>query len=236
VPNLESLVRAALNAPESIGGDGVRLVPAPLVPEVRLFIAEDAIVLWARLEAEAGRPLPPPYWASAWSGGQALARYILDHPATVAGRRVLDLASGSGLVAIAAALAGAAAVTANDVDPYAVASIAANAAVNGVDVACSVEDMLDDDGTGLDLVLAGDVLYNPTVAGRMLPYLRRVAERGGEVLVGDPGRGHVSHEWLVEVATYAVPGDSAPEDTQLPSTSVLRPREAGPVSLRADAP
>jgi predicted nicotinamide N-methyase len=234
VPGLERLVLDALSAPGAAGGDRLRLLPAPLVPEVRLLLAEDAILLWARLEAEAGHVLPPPFWASAWTGGQALARYVLDHPDTVAGRRVLDIASGSGLVAIAAAIAGAAAVTANDVDPYAIAAISANADANGVDLIRSAEDLLDGDGDDVELVLAGDVLYNPSVAARMLPYLARVAANGGAVLVGDPDRGHLPDEWLEPVASYDVPGSSAPEDAQLNLTSVLRARRGRP-SSRAPA-
>lgn len=228
VPGLERLVRDALAAPENAPGTGgidrLRLSPAPLVPEVRLLLAEDAIVLWARLEAEAGHVLPPPFWASAWTGGQALARYVLDHPATVAGRHVLDIASGSGLVAIAAAVAGGAVVTANDVDPYAIAAIGANAHANGVDLARSSSDLLDGDGDGVEVVLAGDVLYNPSVAARMLPFLARIVAKGSRVLVGDPDRGHLPHDWLEPVATYQVPVSSAPEDAQLNLTSVLKAR------------
>lgn len=228
VPGLERLVLDALsdpdNAPGTAGSDRLRLTPAPLVPEVRLLLAEDAILLWARLEAEAGHVLPPPFWASAWTGGQALARYILDHPATVARRHVLDIASGSGLVAIAAAMAGAAVVTANDIDPYAIAAIAANADANGVDLVRSSSDLLDGDGAGEEVVLAGDVLYNPSVAARMLPFLARVVAQGGQVLVGDPDRGHLPDDWLEPVATYQVPLSSAPEDAQLKLTSVLKGR------------
>ncbi|WP_319464154.1 class I SAM-dependent methyltransferase [Micromonospora sp. RTP1Z1] len=228
VPGLEPLVLYALSAPECAPGtasiDRLRLAPVPLVPEVRLVMAEDAIVLWARLEAEAGHVLPPPFWASAWTGGQALARYILDHPDTVAGRHVLDVASGSGLVAIAAAIAGAAGVTANDIDPYSIAAISANALANGVDLTLSSSDLLDGDGDGVDLVLTGDALYHPSVAARMLPFLARVVANGGEVLVGDPDRGHVPHDWLERVASYEVPVSSAPEDAQLHLTSVLKPR------------
>ncbi len=224
MPGFERLVLNALSAPLVAGMDQLRLAPAPLVPEVRLLLAEDAIVLWARLEADAGHVLPPPFWASAWTGGQALARYILDRPDTVTGRRVLDIASGSGLVAVAAAMAGAAVVTANDIDPYAIAAISANAYANGVDLALSSRDLLDDDGADIEVVLAGDVLYHPGVAARMLPFLARVAARGGQVLIGDPDRGNVPHDWLEPVASYQVPGSSAPEDTQLNLTSVLRPR------------
>ena len=116
-------LEGALMEPDVCGLDRLRLVEAPLVPEVRLYLAEDAIVWWARMEAQTGGVLTAPFWATAWPGGQAVARYVLDHPVTVAGRRVLDVASGSGLVAIAAGLAGAAAITANDIDPYALAAI-----------------------------------------------------------------------------------------------------------------
>ncbi|WP_436970556.1 class I SAM-dependent methyltransferase [Micromonospora avicenniae] len=204
--------------------DRLRLAPVSLVPEVRLVMAEDAILLWARLEAEAGRVLPPPFWASAWAGGQGLARYVLDHPDTVAGCHVLDVASGSGLVAIAAAIAGAAKVTANDIDPYSIAAINANAHANGVELTLSSTDLLDTDADDVDVVLAGDALYHPSVAARMLPFLARVATKGTRVLVGDPDRGHLAHDWMERLATYEVPISGAPEDAQLQLTSVLKPR------------
>lgn len=219
VPGLERLVRDALSASEdalpAAGYDGLRLVAAPAVPEVRLLLAEDAVVLWARLEAAAGHALPPPFWASAWTGGQALARHILDHPAIVAGRRVIDIASGSGLVAIAAAIAGAASVTANDVDPYAVAAIGANARANRVELCRSGSDLLDGDGgAGAEVVLAGDVLYDRHLADRMLRYFVRIVAHGGRVLVGDPDRGNPPHPGLTPVATYHVSGSGLSEDAQ----------------------
>jgi predicted nicotinamide N-methyase len=218
VPGLERLVRDALsdakNTLPATGYDGLRLVGAPLVPEVRLFLAEDAVVLWARLEAVAGHALPAPFWASAWTGGQALARHILDHPAIVAGRRVLDIASGSGLVAIAAAIAGAASVTANDVDPYAVAAIGANADANRVALRRSASDLLEGDGDGAEVVLAGDVLYNQALADRMVRYFARIVAGGGRVLVGDPDRGKLPHDRLTPVATYHVSGSGLLEDAQ----------------------
>src|SRR5690349_2617717 len=149
-----------LTEPNVPGLDRLRLVEAPLAPEVRLHLAEDAIVWWARMEAQTGGVLTAPFWATAWPGGQALARHILDNPGTVAGRRVLDIASGSGLVAIAAALAGASAVTANEIDPYALAAIALNARANGVTVSTQSGDVLDGDGGDADVVLAGDVFYS----------------------------------------------------------------------------
>jgi predicted nicotinamide N-methyase len=215
-----------LNNLRSRGIDDLHLISVPLAPEVRLFLAEDAILLWARLEAEAGRRLPPPFWASAWLGGQALARYVLDNPSVVAGRRVLDLASGSGLVAIAAAIAGAGEVDANDVDPYAIAAMEMNAQVNDVAIHPRWADLLDGDGAGAEVVLAGDILYSPGLAERALPFLARAAERGALVLVGDPDRGHLPHDWLETVASYPVPMVGAPEDAQIERTSVLTPRRS----------
>jgi predicted nicotinamide N-methyase len=205
--------------------DGLRLASAPLVPEVRLFLAEDPTILWARLEAGAGHRLPAPFWASAWSGGQAVARYILDHPRVVAGRRVLDLASGSGIVAIAAALAGAAAVTANDIDAHAGRAIAANAKVNGVVVEPLLADILDRPAYGApEVVLVGDGLYSDLLAGRMLAFLAGLAARGVPVLVGDPGRGRIPVSSWRTVARYVLPEVGAGEDAQICETSVLTPR------------
>ncbi|MFY1681474.1 class I SAM-dependent methyltransferase [Micromonospora sp. WMMD730] len=206
------------------GLDRLRLVPTPFVPEVRLHLAEDAIVWWARMEASAGHTLPPPFWASAWAGGQALARHLLDHPDLAAGRRVLDLAAGSGLVAIAAALAGARQVVANDVDPYAVAAVTVNARANRVDVQASHQDLLDDDGTQADLLVAGDVLYDRDLAVRVLPYLRRAADGGAQVLVGDPDRGHLPPDVLEVVASYPVPTTEPSVDSPIRRVQVLRPR------------
>ncbi|GAA2375328.1 methyltransferase [Dactylosporangium salmoneum] len=207
-----------------VGLDRLRLVEVPLVPEVQLYLAEDAIVWWARMEARAGVKLPPPFWSSAWAGGKAVARYVLDHPAAVAGRRVLDLAAGSGLVAIAAGKAGAAAVTANDVDPYAVAAITLNAKVNGVRVTECLADLLDGDGGDAETVLAGDIFYTGIVAQRVLAFLERVTARGAEVLVGDPGREHLPRGRMQTIATYQLPLVDAFADAQLTQMDVLRLR------------
>jgi predicted nicotinamide N-methyase len=193
----------------------------PLVPEVRLLLAEDAIVLWARLEAAEGRSLPAPYWASAWAGGQALARYVLDHPATVAGRTVLDIASGSGLAAISAGMAGARTVMANDVDPHAIAAIVANAQANGVAVRALHGDVLDGDGEGADVILAGDALYDATIATRVMPFLTRAVDRGARVLLGDPGRRHLPVDGLRRVASYRLSDAGVPEDAQIHRTDVF---------------
>jgi predicted nicotinamide N-methyase len=142
----------------------------------------------------------------------------------VAGRPVLDLASGSGLVAIAAAMAGAAATTANDIDPYAIAAISANAEANGVAVDVLAGDLLDGDGGGAEVVLAGDVLYDQSLVGRVLPFLHRLVDRGAHVLVGDPDRGYVPHQWLETVASYRLLVSGAAEDAQIERTNVLTPQ------------
>jgi predicted nicotinamide N-methyase len=222
---------ATLNSLDTLDGpnvDQLQLNQVPLVPEVRLFLADDAIILWARLEAQTGQRLPAPFWASAWIGGQALARYILDHPDTVAGRSVLDVACGSGVVAIAAAMAGARSVAANDVDPYAIAAMKANAAANDVAVTPLLGDILDGDGDAADVVLVGDALYDQSIAGRVMPFLKRAATRGARVLVGDPGRGHVPADQLEMVASYAVSVIGSPEDALLERTSVFAVRGAHP--------
>ncbi len=215
------LLDDAVLTPGVQGPDRLRLTPVPLAPEVRLLLADDPMVLWARLEAEAGRRLPPPFWASAWTGGQALARYVLDNPGVVAGRRVLDLASGSGLVAVAVAACGAASITANDTDPYAIAAIRANARANRVDVTAVSADLLDGVTADVDVVLAGDALYSSAMAERVLPFLARMAERGAQVLVGDPGRGHAPHDWFEPVAVYHRPMMGMAEDAQMERTTVL---------------
>jgi predicted nicotinamide N-methyase len=218
----------ALLAPEVAGLDGLRLTHIPFVPEVRLHLAEDPVILWARMEAEAGEAREQPFWAAAWAGGQALARYILDHPDVVAGRRVLDLGSGSGLVAIAAAKAGAAEVVANDLDPYALAAIMLNARANRVDLVARRGDLLTGDFADVaDVVLAGDVFYSAPMAARILPFLEGLARRGARVLVGDPGRECLPRDLLETVATYEVSMLGAPEDSAFTRTHVFRPRPTG---------
>jgi predicted nicotinamide N-methyase len=193
------------------------------VPEVRLHLADEAISLWERTEAELGcTGLPPPFWAFAWAGGQALARYVLDHPDLVEGRRVLDMASGCGVVAIAAAMAGASTVTASDVDELAVAAIGLNAQANGVAVCGSLEDLLDGDAGGAEVVLAGDVFYQRAMAGRVLPFLGRARQGGARVLVGDPERAYLPRRWFKALARYQVPVTRALEDADVKATTVWR--------------
>ena len=181
------------------------LASPPLVPEIRLHLASAVTPLWRATEATlAAREVPPPYWAFAWPGGQALARHVLDDPAVISGRQVLDFAAGSGLVGIAAAMAGARAATAADIDPIAVAAIGLNAAANGVSL-----DIMHDDPIGRpsawNVVLAGDVCYEQPMAGRATEWLRRLAAVGTDVLLGDPGRSYRPTDGLVELARYRVP-------------------------------
>ena len=224
------LLRNASFPPRKSQADALRLQAVPLVPEIHLFLAEDPVLLWARLEADAGGRLDAPFWATAWTGGQALARYVLDNPELVAGRRVLDVASGSGLVAVAAALAGATEVTANDIDGYAIASIEANANANGVRVTCDARDLTGGDGGDAEVILAGDCLYDADNAARVLPILARAAERGAAVLLGDPGRGFApTVEWET-LATYHHPAMGEAEDGRHEHSSVLRPVACIPVA------
>ena len=176
------------------------------VPEVQLHVADDVVALWEAMESEGGGAgEAPPFWAAAWPGGQALARYVLDSPQVVAGRRVLDLGSGSGLVAVAALLAGAGSVVASDIDPFSHAAIALNAEANGVRGIEVVGDVLDGPPPAVDVVVAGDVCYDREMTERVLPWLWAAWTGGRAVLLGDPGRRYLPGEGLVAVAEYDVP-------------------------------
>jgi len=189
-------------------------ITAPqLVPEIRLYLATEITPIWQATEETLARSaLPPPFWAFAWAGGQALARYLLDHPAEVAGRSVLDFGAGSGLVAIAAAKAGAASVFAAEIDHFAAAAIAANAALNDVAIAVTTADLLDTVDPRWEVVSAGDVCYERPMADRVTGWLRGLAARGTLVLLGDPGRAYLPSEGLVERARYLVPTSRELED------------------------
>lgn len=205
--------------------DHTRLGSPPLVPELRLHLGWGVVELWEGVEVEAGRTgLEPPFWAFAWPGGQVLARYVLDHPEVVAGRSVLDMASGSGMVAIAAARAGAGSVRAVDVDHLAVAAVEANAAANGESVSVALEDVLDGDGGEAEVVLAGDVFYHQHMGERMMACFERAAARGALVLVGDPGRTHLPVDRLERVTAYDVPVLADLEDAELKRSTVWRVR------------
>ncbi len=215
--------RARPAAPQIIR-TGTQLRPVPLVPEIRLHQADDPIILWQRIELASGQAgLDPPFWAFAWAAGQALARYLLDHPQAVRGRHAIDVASGSGLAAIAAAQAGAAAVTAYDVDPLAAAAIGVNADANAVAVRAVCADILDDDGSpgpGTDLVLVADAFYQRDLAAKVTRFLGRCHARGAAVLVGDFGRAYLPRDRLVPLTSYDVPGLSALEDSDTKSTTI----------------
>ncbi|MGE0339329.1 MAG: methyltransferase [Xanthobacteraceae bacterium] len=200
-----------------------RLRPVPHVPEISLYVADEAVPLWQKTEEELGEMgLPPPFWAFAWAGGQALARYILDHPDTVRGRRVLDIASGSGLVAIAAAMAGASQVTANDIDVFAIPAIALNANANGVSLQSETIDRLDERIalTDFGTVLAGDIFYERDTAARAFSFLQRMKAQGALVLVGDPGRSYLPGNQMSVLAEYEVPVIRDLEDAEIKRTKV----------------
>jgi predicted nicotinamide N-methyase len=199
-----------------------RLIAPPLTPEIRLWLADEAVPLWQKTEEELGAMgLPPPFWAFAWAGGQALARYVLDNPALVRAKRALDFASGSGLVAIAAASSGASAVEASDIDPFAVAAIEANAAENGVWVAPRLENLIGAD-EGWEVVLAGDVAYERDFAEAAAEWLKRLGRRGATVLVGDPRRAYLPLDRLECMVEYSVPVTRELEDSEIKRTGVFR--------------
>jgi predicted nicotinamide N-methyase len=207
--------------------DNTAIHAVALVPEIRLYLADEAVALWQKTEEDLGRiGLPPPFWAFAWAGGQALARYVLDNPDIARGRRVLDFASGSGLVAIAAAMAGAAEVEAADIDSFAITAIGLNAALNGVPVAARADDRVGE-ALAHDIVLAGDICYERDSAARVTAWLESLAARGTTVLIGDPGRSYLPRGRLEALETYAVPVMRALEDAEIKRTSVWRFKAAG---------
>jgi predicted nicotinamide N-methyase len=197
------------------------LMPVPVVPEVQLYQSSDAFGLWERTEQELGEPdRQPPFWGFAWAGGLAMARYILDHREVVAGRTVLDLGSGSGLTAIAAALAGASAVLASELDPLAIAAIGLNAAANGVAIS-TTGDMLDEPGDAAQIVLAADIWYEKRLSARALDFLRRAASHGAMTLVGDVGRAFLPRELMRELTAYEVPVAADLENAEVKRALIL---------------
>ncbi|WP_274423439.1 class I SAM-dependent methyltransferase [Chelativorans sp. YIM 93263] len=194
----------------------------PHVPEIQLFLADEAHDLWQSTEEELQEMgLPPPFWAFAWAGGQGLARYVIDHPDSVRGRTVLDFATGSGLVAIAACMAGAARVRASDTDPFAQAACRLNMAANQVAFDFTASNLV---GTepGFETILAGDVFYDRALAEQLAPWFAELAAGGVTVLVGDPGRTYLPSERLTQLAVYSVPVTRALEDTEVKRTTVWR--------------
>lgn len=197
------------------------LRPVPGLEELRLHLADEVFPLLRASQLELRDPdAPLPYWAFAWSGGLALGRYLREHPGTVAGRRVFDLAAGSGLVAIAALAAGASDAAAADIDPFAAAAIALNARANGRRVTVIHRDVLGDPPPDTDVILAGDCWYDARLAERVLPWLMRAQAAGIDVLVGDPGRRYLPIEQLVGLATYEVRTTTELEDLERKQASV----------------
>ena len=198
-----------------------RLQAPPHTPELTLHLADEVTPIW-RMTEEALQEigLPPPFWAFAWAGGQALARYVLDHPAEVAGKRVIDFASGSGLVALAAMKAGAAAVLAADIDPFCGAAIALNGEANGLVVGFTDQDLLDAPAPDAEVILAGDICYEKPLAERVMAWLGEARARGARVLIGDPGRSYFPREGLVKLAEYQVATTRELEDMEVKKTAV----------------
>ncbi|MFN3513029.1 MAG: class I SAM-dependent methyltransferase [Phenylobacterium sp.] len=204
--------------------ENTRLQRPPHTPELILHLADEIAPIWRMTEealAEIG--LPPPFWAFAWAGGQALARYLLDHPQEVAGMRVIDFASGSGLVAIAAMKAGAASVLAADIDPFCGAALALNAEANGVSVGFTDKDLLDAPAPEAEVILAGDICYEKPLAEKVMTWLRAAQARGARVLIGDPGRSYFPREGLQKLAEYQVPTTRELEDMEVKRTAVWTP-------------
>ncbi|KQZ27100.1 methyltransferase [Caulobacter sp. Root1472] len=215
------MIEASLAGRRAFILENTRLQAPPHTPELQLHLADEITPIWTLTEealAEIG--LPPPFWAFAWAGGQALARYVLDHPEVVAGKRVIDFASGSGLVAIAAMKAGAASVLAADIDVFCEAAIGLNAAANGVEVAFTEVDLLDAPPPPADVLLAGDICYERPMAEAVMAWLGLGRAAGATVLVGDPGRTYFPKEGLVKLAEYQVPTTRELEDMAVKRTSV----------------
>jgi predicted nicotinamide N-methyase len=204
--------------------ENTRVHAPPHVPELKLHLADDAVALWEMTEEQLDQiGLPPPFWAFAWAGGQALARHILDHPMLVAGKSVLDVASGSGLVAIAAMKAGARAAMAVDIDPFCAPAARLNAQLNGVIIETSAIDPIGKP-TAADVILVGDLFYDRDLAGPLLAWLRALTASGRTVLIGDPGRTYLPKDRLEKIADYAVPTIRALEDAEVKRTGVWRVR------------
>ena len=215
-----------MHGPEFIRAN-TKLLPVPLAPEICLHLAEESLPIWRKTEEELGQiNVPPPYWAFAWAGGQALARYILDNATAVAGAHVLDLGSGSGLTAIAAMRAGAARVLAADIDALALAAIELNAAANSVAVEATREDLLvampNDTWSRFGVVLVGDLFYERTLADRVLAFIVAASARGAQVLVGDPRRSYFPKERFRQVMEYSVPVTRELEDAEVKRAAVWR--------------
>jgi predicted nicotinamide N-methyase len=202
--------------------ENTRVLAPSHVPELKLYLADDAVALWEMTEEQIGElGLPPPFWAFAWAGGQALARYVLDHPETVRGQSVLDVASGSGLVAIATMKAGAASAIAVDIDTFAAHAAQLNAELNDIDLKTSDADPVGAP-TGADVILVGDLFYDRDLAPRVLDWLIALEREGKRVLIGDPGRTYLPRDKLEQIAAYDIPVSRALEDAELKRAAVWK--------------
>ncbi len=202
-----------------------RLLTPPLVPEIHLHLAEESLPIWRKTEEELGEiGLPPPYWAFAWAGGQALARYILDHGELIQGRTVIDIGAGSGLSAIAAAKVGASCVVASDIDAIAVTAMGLNAAANGVSITATSDDWLAGAPPPADIVLVGDLFYERPLAERVMAFVQAAAARGSLVLVGDPRRNYFPTDAFTAIAQFEVPVTRELEDAEIKRAAVWQLR------------
>lgn len=201
--------------------ENTRLQPVPHAPEISLWLADEITPIWRLTEEELGEMgVPPPFWAFAWAGGQALSRYVLDHPHEVAGKRVLDFAAGSGLVGVAAMKAGAASVLCADIDPFCQAAVAANAAANAVTLAFTDQNLLDAPPPDVDVICAGDICYEKPMTQAVLAWLAQARAQGVRVLIGDPGRTYFPRTGLDFLAEYRVPTTRELEDQEIKRASV----------------
>ncbi len=199
------------------------LMPVPLVPQLRLHLAEESLPIWQRSEDELGEMnVPPPYWAFAWAGGQALARYLLDNPTICHEKSVLDIGSGSGLTAIAAAVCGARIVVAAEIDGLAVAACGLNAEANGVHLETKHDDLLGTPPPPVDVVLIGDLFYERPLADRVLAYVVAAKANGAAVLIGDPQRSYFPRDQFTKLAEYGVPVTRELEDSEIKKTAVWK--------------
>ena len=221
------MTAARITDPAAFVVANTTVLSPPLLPEIKLHLAEESLAIWAKTEAELGASgLPPPYWAFAWAGGQALGRYLLDTPGVIAGKRVLDLAAGCGVGGIAAMRAGAAAAVCNDIDDFAGAAMALNAALNAVALTIQLKDLLSGEPATADIVLVGDVFYEKPLAARALAWLIASQMAGALILAGDPQRSYFPKSEFEYISEYLVPVSRELEDTEIKRTSVwrLKPR------------
>jgi predicted nicotinamide N-methyase len=211
----------AISDPSAFILQNTRLQAVPHAPEISLWLADEITPIWRLTEEELGElGLPPPFWAFAWAGGQAVARWLLDNPSEVAGKTVLDFATGSGLVGIAAMKAGAASVLGTDIDPFCGAAVALNAEANGVTMAFTDRNLLDAPPPPVDVICAGDVCYEKPMTERVLDWLGQARANGTRVLIGDPGRTYFPKSGLDFLAEYRVPTTRDLEDQEIKRSAV----------------